>query len=178
MGGKNPGPQIQNFQREITEKCGDGTIRFTAKGTLPFLESTLMEIQRMSNTAEATLPHAADKETSLRGYRIPEGSIVLANILSSNKDSKHWEKPDLFIPDRFLQDKALKNPAFIPLGLGRRRCTGESLARKQIFLIFTNFLQRFTFQREDENVQHTFGCIEDQITATPLPYNTRVVQRQ
>ncbi|XP_045195302.1 cytochrome P450 2B4-like [Mercenaria mercenaria] len=172
-------PDVQHrCQRELGEKCADRIVRLTDRGALVYLESTLLEIQRMSNVAETTLPHTTDKETSFRGYCIPKGSIVLANLLSSNKDNRHWDEPDLFMPDRFLQDKAKKNPAFIPLGLGPRRCLGESLAKKEIFLIFTNLLQRFTFQRENENVKHTFRCIDGQLTATPLPYKTKPVKRQ
>lgn len=172
-------PEVQErCQQEIYEKYGERSVTWADRGTLPYVEATLMEIQRLSNIAEFTVPHTSEKETMFRGYRIPKNSLIQGSLLSSNMDPKHWDEPETFSPDRFLQDgKIKKNTAFIPFSLGPRVCLGENLAKMELFLIFTNFLQRFTFQREDDTSGHSFNKIFAQLTSAPLPYKTRPLSR-
>lgn len=63
-----------------------------------------------------------------KGYFFPKDSLVLLDIYGTNRDPRHWEKPDEFWPDHFLNWD--KNPFdFIPQGGGDHfnghRCAGE-----------------------------------------------------
>ena len=48
--------------------------------------------------------------------------------------------------------------SFLPFGAGRRSCLGEAVAKADMFLIFTWFLQNYTFSKvpgkESENVMN------------------------
>ena len=57
-------------------------------------------------------------------------------------------------------------------------CLGESLARMEMFLIFTNLLQRFEFRRDNEDKSHDFQPIFDQTTNAPKPYRVRALKRE
>jgi cytochrome P450 len=64
------------------------------------------------------------------------------------RDPAYWIEPDKFDPKRFLDEqtgqfKREKNPAMMPFGAGKRACIGESIARSQLFLIFTSLMQKF-----------------------------------
>ncbi|XP_053383656.1 cytochrome P450 2J4-like isoform X2 [Mercenaria mercenaria] len=172
-------PDIQKkCQDEIFEKCGDKVVTWAERGSLPYIEATLLEIQRMANIAPVSVPHTSDVDVTLGGYFIPRRTLIIANLYSSNMDPRHWDQPEIFNPERFIEGgKLKKNPALIPFSIGPRICLGESLARMEMFLIFTNLLQRFTFCREDDNVKHTFENILDQTTNAPKPYKTRAVKR-
>ena len=61
--------------------------------------------------------------------------------------------------------------------LGPRTFLDELLARMELFLVFANLLQRFTFKREDPNVKHSLQPRLNQITYSPLPYKIKVKQR-
>ena len=39
----------------------------------------------------------------------------------------------------------MKRSPVVPFGLGRRHCVGEFLAKDEVFLLFSNMLQRLTF---------------------------------
>ncbi|XP_053383657.1 cytochrome P450 2J4-like [Mercenaria mercenaria] len=172
-------PDIQKkCQEEISEKCGDKVVTWADRSSLPYIEATLLEIQRMANIAPVSIPHTTDVDVTLGGYFIPRRTLIIANLYSSNMDSRHWDQPEIFNPERFMDDGELKkNPALIPFSIGPRICLGESLAKMEMFLIFTNLLQRFTFCREDDNVKHSFENILEQGTSAPKPYKTRAVKR-
>ena len=64
-----------------------------------------------------------------------------------------------FILDHFLDTTGTVRqhpPGFMPFGAGRRACLGEAVAKADLFLIFTWFLQNYSFSKapgkEDESL--------------------------
>ncbi|KAL4225197.1 hypothetical protein ACF0H5_015888 [Mactra antiquata] len=172
-------PGIQKkCQDTILESCGERTITWSDRSKLPYIEATLLEIQRLANIAPMSVPHTTEVDITLGGYTIPRRTLIVANLYSANMDTRYWDQPELFNPDRFLENgKLKKTPAFIPFSTGPRMCLGETLARMEMFLVFTNLLQRFTFKREDDNTKHSMESIFVQVTSSPVPYKTRAVKR-
>ncbi|KAG9466204.1 hypothetical protein GDO78_017044 [Eleutherodactylus coqui] len=108
----------------------------------------------------------------------PNGTTVITNLSSVLKDQELWEKPFQFYPKHFLDEngKFVKREAFIPFSAGRRACLGEQLARMELFLFFTTFLQQLTFEIPSDQPRPR----EDPfyaLTQSPHPYNICVVAR-
>ncbi|XP_073442752.1 cytochrome P450 2D14-like isoform X2 [Dendrobates tinctorius] len=109
---------------------------------------------------------------------LEKGTNIITNLSSVLKDPQIWEKPLQFYPKHFLDEngKFVKREAFIPFSIGRRACVGEQLARMELFLFFTTFLQQLTFEIPNDQPRPR----EDPyfaITQSPHPYNIRVVAR-
>ncbi|XP_052802486.1 cytochrome P450 2J6-like [Mya arenaria] len=168
-------PALQTkCRKEIQQVCGDRNVRWTDRGTLPYTEAFLLEVQRMANIAEFSLPHTNEVPVTLGGYTIPAHSLIRANLYSVNMDRKYWSDPQKFNPDRFLKDgKIIGQTAFMPFSTGPRICAGESLAKMEMFMITTNLVQRFTFARGDPSTKHNFEPIFEQITSAPESYMSR-----
>ena len=60
------------------------------------------------------ISHVLTKSTTFRGYNLPEGCLVCANVYQCQVGPAIWKDPLVFNPDRWLdEDKKLKtNPAF------------------------------------------------------------------
>jgi cytochrome P450 len=67
------------------------------------------------------------------------------------RDPRFWRGPDTYDPTRFLNDK-INTYAFIPFGVGPRRCTGMQLAYMVATQTLATALQRYRFERP-ENFQ-------------------------
>jgi cytochrome P450 len=67
------------------------------------------------------------------------GTMFTYNIHKFHMDPDHWESPEVFNPDRFLQNDT--NEQFIPFGFGKRMCMGESLAKSELFIFAVLLLQ-------------------------------------
>ena len=63
-------------------------------------------------------------------------------------DPNVFENPEIFHPERFLDEngKVKKPEQFVPFGIGKRICMGESLSKNELFLFFSRMIQRITFQ--------------------------------
>ena len=98
-------------------------------------------------------------DTEMCGYHIPAGTLVLANILSSSRDSQYFPDPDNFIPSRWLEQKEQINPfSSLPFGFGSRMCYGRRIAELELYLLLVHVLRRFnlsTDQREIKLIQKT-----------------------
>ncbi|KAK6165388.1 hypothetical protein SNE40_022324 [Patella caerulea] len=106
------------------------------------------------------VPHTTTKDTIVKGYLIPEGSLVYANLYACHHDSRYWKEPLKFKPERFLDSSGKVSkppPAFMPFSTGPRICAGETLARMELFLFFTNILQRFTVSTHSTEKPSTDG---------------------
>lgn len=74
-------PEVQQkAQEELDRVIGSDRLPVSAdKGSLPYIEAIVKETHRWHPVAPMALPHASDREDSIRGYRIPKGAILLAN---------------------------------------------------------------------------------------------------
>lgn len=169
----------QKCQQEIEEILGDKPIEYADRGKLPYVDATIMETQRLANIVPLSVPHMTMKDTVIQGYKIPQGSVVLPNLYSVSHDPNYWTEPETFNPERYFDKarKIVKNDALVPFSVGPRVCLGEPLARMELFLVFANLLQRFTFQRENDNVKHSMESKINQVTNAPLEYKLKAYAR-
>ncbi|XP_068607255.1 cytochrome P450 2U1 [Brachionichthys hirsutus] len=166
-------PDIQDkVQAEIDEVLGmHRGPSLTDKGSLPFTESTIMEVQRLTTAVPLAIPHMASETTEFRGYVIPKGTVLLPNLWSVHRDPTVWDDPDTFRPTRFLDDEGrlIRKECFMPFGIGRRVCMGEQLAKMELFLTVTYLLQAFKFRIPEgmplPPLHGRFG-----LTLAPCPY--------
>ncbi|XP_031430153.1 cytochrome P450 2J2-like [Clupea harengus] len=161
----------EKVQAEIDRVIGQSRQPSMAdRADMPYTEAVLHEIQRMGNIAPLGLPRVTTKDVHLGDYLIPKDTEIIANLTSVMFDKNEWETPHKFNPGHFLnkEGKFVKQPAFIPFSAGKRVCLGESLAKMELFLFFTSFLQRFTFSTPPgvkPMMDFRFG-----ITLAPLPH--------
>jgi cytochrome P450 len=116
---------------------------------LPYVEAFINETMRFHCAGPILIPRSTTKDVVFRGCDLPEGTFVMVNMWSCMRDPDYWTEPDKFDPNKFIDPKngkfVNKNPAMLPFSVGKRACIGESIARQQLFLIFTSLLQKFSF---------------------------------
>ncbi|XP_064140049.1 steroid 21-hydroxylase isoform X1 [Loxodonta africana] len=140
-------PEIQQrLQEELDRELGPSTsnswIKYKDRARLPLLNATIEEVLRLRSSVPLALPHRTTRPSSILGYDIPEGMVVIPNLLGSHLDETVWERPHEFWPERFLEPGA--HPSALPFGCGARVCLGEPLARLEIFVVLMQLLRAFT----------------------------------
>ncbi|CAM9982440.1 unnamed protein product [Lampetra fluviatilis] len=179
-------PAVQaRVQAELDAVVGRGRrVSLSDRPRLPLTVATIMEVQRLSSVVPLAIPHSATRSVQLRGFTVPQGSVVLLNLWACHVDPRVWARPLLFDPERFLDPhgRLRRRDAFMPFGIGRRSCLGESLARVELFLFFSALMQEFTFTSSAPHspdsapqspvLQGTFG-----LTYAPPPFTLTAVAR-
>lgn len=124
------------------------------RGKLPYLECTVAEVLRIATTTPLSIPHKATRDSSLAGYDIPKNTMVMTNLWALHHDPHEWDEPEVFRPERFLDEKGNFSPSgpqgfrsFLPFSAGRRVCLGESLSKAELFLVSARLLHQFKFER-------------------------------
>uniref|UniRef100_A0A7N5P6V5 Steroid 21-hydroxylase n=1 Tax=Ailuropoda melanoleuca TaxID=9646 RepID=A0A7N5P6V5_AILME len=142
-------PEIQRrLQEELDRELGPGAsgsrIPYRDPARLPLLTATIAEVLRLRPVVPLALPHRTTRPSSILGYDIPEGTIVIPNLQGAHLDETVWERPHEFRPDRFLVPGA--SPRVLAFGCGARVCLGEPLARLELFVVLAQLLRAFTLR--------------------------------
>ncbi|XP_043852322.1 cytochrome P450 2F2 [Dromiciops gliroides] len=156
-------PHIQaRVQEEIDRVVGRGRRpTLDDRRAMPYTDAVLHEVQRFADVIPMNLPHRVTRDTSFRGFLLPEGTDIITLLNTVHYDPSQFQTPKEFNPAHFLDSKEdfKKSPAFMPFSAGRRLCLGEPLARMELFLYLTGILQNFTLQPL---------CPVEEIDVTPL----------
>uniref|UniRef100_A0A8D1GD19 Cytochrome P450 2J2 n=1 Tax=Sus scrofa TaxID=9823 RepID=A0A8D1GD19_PIG len=170
-------PEVQEkVQAEIDRVLGQWQQQSTAaRESMPYTNAVIHEVQRMGNIIPLNVPREVAVDTTLAGYHLPKGTMVLINLTALHKDPAEWATPDTFNPEHFLENgKFKKREAFLPFSIGKRACLGEQLARTELFVFFTSLLQKFSFRPPDNEklslkfrVGLTLSPVTSRICAVP-----------
>ncbi|KDP38413.1 hypothetical protein JCGZ_04338 [Jatropha curcas] len=153
---KNPKYQDLLFH-EIQNVCGSEKIKEEHLSQLPFLNAVFHETIRKYSPAPVIPLRYVHEDTEIGSYYIPAGSEIAINIYGCNMDKKHWENPEEWKPERFLNGKydlaeLHKTMAF---GAGKRACAGALQASLIGSTSIGRLVQDFEWRLQDgeeENV--------------------------
>nr|QLI62166.1 cytochrome P450 17 [Streltzoviella insularis] len=162
---------------EINKTIGDETPSWMDSHRLIYTSAFLLEIQRYFTIVPLAGPRRVMHDTFIDGYLIPKETTVLMSLGDLHFDPEIWEEPQVFKPDRFINEHgALKNIEHMyPFGLGRRRCPGDSLAKSFIFILFVGILQNFNIDCSNGVMPSDEPVIG--LISAPRPYTAEFISR-
>jgi len=94
------------------------------------------------------LPREALRDEEFRGMRIPKGSLLFVVPWLLHRHKRLWEKPDHFIPERFLPENSagISKFAYLPFSIGPRICAGMSFGQTEAILCLATLAQKFALR--------------------------------
>ncbi|XP_070609885.1 cytochrome P450 2J5-like [Erythrolamprus reginae] len=143
-------PDVQDkVHKEIKEVLGSShSICYQDRKKVPYTNAVIHEILRSKYILLFGVPRQCVKDVYLGDFLIPKGAILTPDLRSVLFDPEHWESPEEFNPNHFLDKEGnfVPNDAFLPFGAGAHVCLGELLAKIGFFIMFTSLLKEFRFQ--------------------------------
>jgi len=70
----------------------------------------------------------------------------------------------------------VKDEHFMPFSIGKRQCLGETLAKVELFLFFTNLVHQYKILPENEG-ELPFEGYQMSVTLLPKPFKARLTNR-
>ncbi|TFK74290.1 cytochrome P450 [Pluteus cervinus] len=140
-------PEVQlKAQKEISRVIGEDRLpTLQDRAHLPYLEAVYREILRWRPPLPLNVPHRIMGEDSYKGYLIPSGTVIIANIWAMTHNESIYPEPEVFRPERFLNlDGSLNDDSRVfAYGFGRRICPGKHLASASFWLAMAQVLASF-----------------------------------
>ncbi|CAE6466211.1 unnamed protein product [Rhizoctonia solani] len=138
-------PEVQhNAQVELDSLLNENRLpELTDRHDLPYVNRLIKEVLRWRSITPLAIPHKCTQDDNYKGYRIPEGAMVIGNVWAISNDPNVYHKPDVFNPDRFQDPLTPDAPLF---GFGRRGCPGIHLADSILFSVISTMLTVFNIR--------------------------------
>ncbi|KAL1682655.1 cytochrome P450 [Schizophyllum commune] len=121
---------------------------------LPFVTAIVRESLRWMPVTPLAIPHAytGEEPDVYKSYAIPARSIVIANVWAMVHDEEAYPEPYTFKPERFLNidgklDPAVRDPAHIAFGFGRRLCPGRHVAYASVWIAVASILRVYNIEK-------------------------------
>ncbi|KAN0031288.1 hypothetical protein ACTA71_010377 [Dictyostelium dimigraforme] len=142
---ENPDIQLKAYN-EIKEVVGNrDRVLLSDRPKTPYLNAIIKELLRLNPVGPFGIPHRSLNDIVIGNgrYFIPKGSQILVNYRGLGFNEKYYENPSQFDPSRFLNKT---NDAYMPFGVGDRKCVGLQLASDEQYLSFSNILLNFNLK--------------------------------
>ncbi|KAJ4877921.1 Cytochrome P450 71B4 [Raphanus sativus] len=119
-----------------------------------YLKLVVKETLRLHPAAPLLLPKETMSPIKIQGYDIPPKTLLIVNAWAIGQDPKHWENPEEFIPERFMDCPVdYKGHSFemLPFGSGRRMCPGMAFGIATVELGLLHLLYFFDWKLPEES---------------------------
>lgn len=146
---------------------------------MPYTEAMIQEMLRFSSLVPTGLVHKTLTDFVLGEHKIPQDTWLIANLQGIHHDPEIWGDPEVFRPERFLNEnnEVMKHEALLPFSTGKRVCIGESLARDELFLFITCIFQTFTVEPDPDSPKPTTEQLNSNIISMPKPHKLILKER-
>jgi cytochrome P450 len=143
---RNPGVR-DRLEAELAEVVGHRVPSPADVPALPFAQAVINETLRLYPPAYVT-GRETIRPTTIGGVSLPKRHIILISMQATHRDPRFFPAPDAFRPERWLDglEKRLPRGAFIPFGMGSRKCIGASFAMMEATLLLATIARRWRFE--------------------------------
>jgi cytochrome P450 len=132
---------------EVDARLGREAPTLAGLASLELLGRTIRETLRLHPPGWA-IPRQALADDEVDGVLIPRGATAMIAVYHLQRHPEFWREPEHFDPDRWLEGSGdPKHPfAYLPFGLGGRRCIGEDFALLELRAVLARLLQHFDLE--------------------------------
>lgn len=168
---RNP-KQMAKLQAQVRRHTPERqeTVEEDNLSDMPYLRAVVKETLRLHPPAPLLVPHLSLADCVVDGYHVPSGTRVIINAWALGRDPGSWEKPEEFLPERFMDGGSaagddIKGNHFhlLPFGAGRRICPGLNFGMATVEIMLANLVYCFDWQlpmgmeEKDVDMTEVFG---------------------
>ncbi|KAK2755050.1 hypothetical protein FQN54_006578 [Arachnomyces sp. PD_36] len=150
---------LKKAQKDVDRRCGaDRSPGIDDIDSMPYIEACVREVLRWRPAVAGGIPHMLTQTDQYKGYVFPAGTVFFANSWGIHHDENEYEDPEIFNPDRWLnnrygtrypiddQVKANRNVTYA-FGCGRRVCVGQKLAENSLRIVIAKLVWGFDISK-------------------------------
>ncbi|BGP58554.1 hypothetical protein JCM8202_001218 [Rhodotorula sphaerocarpa] len=182
-------PEVQKkAQEELDRVVGRNRMpNFADQPDLVYITAIVREMMRWRTIIAGGLAHCSTEDDEYNGYFIPKGTVVLANHWAIHMDPELYPEPQLYKPERFIQDGKLVGTKYSELGhhgygFGRRICPGKHIAERSLFIVFSRLLWALSLRpsvnsETGKEEPPSVDAFSEGFSSHPLTFTARIEPR-
>ncbi len=146
---------------EICDKVYEEILQVTSEnqnpaayiGRLNYTRACIDEAMRLYPPAWITDRENYEDDT-LGNFHIKKNTLIGVSFYELHRHPDYWERPNEFVPERFLHDNKKKSAGhYYPFGAGPRMCIGLGFAIYEMVLTISHIVKRYTLSTTQKEVQ-------------------------
>ncbi|KAL1962251.1 hypothetical protein VTN77DRAFT_9841 [Rasamsonia byssochlamydoides] len=143
---------------------------------VPYITALVKEVLRFWTVIPICLPRKSVKDIRWGDAVIPAGTTFFMNAWAADYDEDHFDQPDKFIPERYLDNPEGSGTPHYGYGAGSRMCAGSHLANRELYTAFIRLITAFTIHEAkdpaDRPILDALECnaIPTALTTEPKPF--------
>lgn len=147
---RNPEAQEEIFKEvEIAKKESENLMELVR--SCRYTQNVIEESMRLYPPAYF-IDRVNIEEDNFNGFKLPKGSSILFSCFEIHRHKKHWNKPDTFDPERFVDSKAHSSHYF-PFGAGPRKCIGNNFAMFEMIMAIAEVISHYKIVQKTSEIQ-------------------------
>jgi cytochrome P450 len=142
-------PDIEKKMREeiITNapcvlQADSSGLTHEAVGKLDYVEAMVRETMRLYPPIWVSSREPIEDDY-FGDFKVKRGTVVILPHYTMHRHPRWWDKPNAFIPERFLGDTKIDDGLYFPFSHGPRKCIGFKLAEMEAKIIIAKLLPFF-----------------------------------
>jgi cytochrome P450 len=146
-------PDVQaKVRHELRNLVAQGSDIADARiANLPYLQAVIKETLRLHPPGPLlSWARLSTQDVCVAGFQVPKGTTAMVNMHAITHDSKVWDRPLEFLPQRFIAseggvdfDVKGSDLRLAPFGAGRRVCPGRALGMATVQLWVAKLVYEF-----------------------------------
>ncbi|HTT79155.1 MAG TPA: cytochrome P450 [Stellaceae bacterium] len=131
------------LHRELADVLGGREPSFADVPLLVYTRAVFEEAIRLYPPVPL-LGRQAVRDETIRNRTIPKSALVVVVPWLLHRHRRLWDRPDHFIPERFLPENAAgrERCSYIPFSVGPRVCAGQAFGLNEAILCLATLAQR------------------------------------
>lgn len=135
----------REVQRELKRICGDRPPTFEDAPKLSYCRAVIEETLRLYPPVAILARQARDVDR-IDDIDVEPGGVVMISTWLLHRSPDLWDRPDHFVPERFLGEERPETYAYVPFAAGPRVCPGLNFGLVESILCLATLAQRFSFR--------------------------------
>jgi 3-hydroxyphenylacetate 6-hydroxylase len=108
-----------------------------------YIAGLVKEALRYFSVLPLVLPRQSIKDVVHEGVVIPKDTTFYMNAFSCNRDPLVWDDPDVFRPERWIEQPGA---TLFTFGLGYRMCSAHMLAQRELYLVLMRLVASYCIE--------------------------------
>lgn len=93
------------------------------------------------------------EDDQFNGFELPRGSNLLFSVYEIHRHPDFWDKPESFVPERFLDENIKFSKNYYPFGAGQRMCIGNNFAMYEMILAIMTVVEQYEILKKKTPIQ-------------------------